>query len=70
MAVVFIRYGRIWEDHLTDSDGQYIEFQAGRQFVQYREDQQTIALSEKLHLNHTFQTNGRSIGFQFKKLEG
>ena len=30
--------GGIWEDHLTDSDGQYIEFQAGRQFVQYRED--------------------------------
>ena len=31
--------GGIWEDHLTDTDGQYIEFQAGRQFVQYREDQ-------------------------------
>lgn len=30
--------GEIWEDHLTDTDGQYIEFQAGRQFVQYRED--------------------------------
>ena len=30
--------GRIWEDHLTDTDGQYIEFQAGRQLVQYRED--------------------------------
>ena len=30
--------GGIWENHLTDSDGQYIEFQAGRQFVQYRED--------------------------------
>ena len=30
--------GGIWEDHLTDTDGQYIEFQAGRQFVQYRED--------------------------------
>ena len=27
--------GGIWEDHLTDTDGQYIEFQAGRQLVQY-----------------------------------
>ena len=29
------RFGGIWEDLLTDSDGQYIEYQAGRQFVQY-----------------------------------
>ena len=29
------RQGGIWEDHLTDTDGQYIEFQAGRQLVQY-----------------------------------
>ena len=29
------REGGIWEDHLTDTDGQYIEFQAGRQLVQY-----------------------------------
>ena len=29
------RSGGIWEDLLTDSDGQYIEFQAGRLFVQY-----------------------------------
>ena len=27
--------GGIWEDHLTDTDGQYVEFQAGRQWVQY-----------------------------------
>ena len=27
--------GGIWEDHLTDNDGQYVEFQAGRQWVQY-----------------------------------
>ena len=27
--------GKIWESHLTDSDGQYIEFQAGRQLVQF-----------------------------------
>ena len=29
------RSGGIWEDLLTDGDGQYIEFQAGRLFVQY-----------------------------------
>ena len=27
--------GGVWEDHLTDTDGQYVEFQAGRQLVQY-----------------------------------
>ncbi len=29
------RRGAIWEDLLTDSDGQYMEFQAGRMFNQY-----------------------------------
>ncbi|UCG87912.1 MAG: DUF5107 domain-containing protein [Gemmatimonadota bacterium] len=29
------RQGGVWEELLTDSDGQYIEFQAGRLFVQY-----------------------------------
>ncbi len=29
------REGGVWEDLLTDSDGQYIEFQAGRLLVQY-----------------------------------
>jgi tetratricopeptide (TPR) repeat protein len=29
------RNGGIWEDLLTDSDGQYMEFQAGRMFNQY-----------------------------------
>jgi len=30
------RAGGIWEDLLTDNDGQYIEFQAGRLLVQYQ----------------------------------
>ena len=30
------RSGAIWEDLLTDSDGQYMEFQAGRTFNQYQ----------------------------------
>ncbi len=29
------RQGGIWEDLLTDTDGQYVEYQAGRLFVQY-----------------------------------
>jgi predicted negative regulator of RcsB-dependent stress response len=29
------REGGVWEELLTDSDGQYIEFQAGRLYVQY-----------------------------------
>ncbi len=29
------REGGIWEDLLTDTDGQYVEYQAGRQLVQY-----------------------------------
>ena len=32
------RSGGIWEDLLTDTDGQYIEFQAGRQFLQFAPD--------------------------------
>ena len=40
--------GGIWEDHLTDTDGQYIEFQAGRQLVQYSpgEDNNPIRKAE------------------------
>ena len=30
------REGGIWEDLLTDTDGQYVEFQAGRLLVQYQ----------------------------------
>lgn len=33
------RSGGIWEDLLTDTDGQYIEFQAGRLFNQYSPSQ-------------------------------
>ncbi len=29
------REGGVWEELLTDTDGQYVEFQAGRMFVQY-----------------------------------
>ncbi len=29
------RQGGVWDDLLTDTDGQYVEYQAGRMFVQY-----------------------------------
>ncbi|NIP81645.1 MAG: DUF5107 domain-containing protein, partial [Gemmatimonadetes bacterium] len=35
------REGGVWEDLLTDTDGQYVEFQAGRLFVQYSPDGST-----------------------------
>ncbi|WP_277484089.1 DUF5107 domain-containing protein [Catalinimonas alkaloidigena] len=40
------RSGAIWEDLLTDSDGQYIEFQAGRLLNQYSYSSQVNPVSE------------------------
>ena len=39
------RSGGIWEDLLTDEDGQYIEFQAGRLFVQYSPEEKQNPIS-------------------------
>ena len=40
------RQGGIWEDLLTDTDGQYVEFQAGRLFVQYTPGGQVNPVSQ------------------------
>jgi len=40
------RQGGIWEDLLTDTDGQYIEFQAGRLLVQYSRGEEVNPISE------------------------
>ncbi len=40
------RQGGIWEDLLTDTDGQYMEFQAGRLFVQYSPGGQINPISQ------------------------
>ncbi|MGD1894901.1 MAG: DUF5107 domain-containing protein [Cyclobacteriaceae bacterium] len=40
------RSGGIWEDLLTDSDGQYIEFQAGRLLTQYSYSDQRNPITE------------------------
>ena len=40
------RQGGIWEDLLTDTDGQYVEFQAGRLLVQYSPDEDVNPISQ------------------------
>jgi len=40
------RAGGIWEELLTDSDGQYVEFQAGRLLVQYSPQNQNNPIKE------------------------
>jgi tetratricopeptide (TPR) repeat protein len=40
------RQGGVWEDLLTDTDGQYVEFQAGRLFVQYSPDPHVNPITE------------------------
>ena len=40
------RQGGIWEDLLTDTDGQYVEFQAGRLLVQYSPSGEVNPISE------------------------
>jgi hypothetical protein len=38
--------GGVWEDLLTDTDGQYVEFQAGRLFVQYSPDESVNPITQ------------------------
>ena len=59
--------GGIWEDHLTDTDGQYIEFQAGRQFVQYREDQANNNPVRKASFDPYASDRWTDIGFLSKQ---
>lgn len=64
------RSGAIWEDLLTDSDGQYMEFQAGRMFNQYSPDP-----AEKTPITQTAFTPGatdqwRDIWFPVKGIGG
>jgi tetratricopeptide (TPR) repeat protein len=64
------RSGAIWEDLLTDSDGQYMEFQAGRMFNQYSPDP-----AEKTPITQTAFTPGatdhwRDIWFPVKNIGG
>jgi tetratricopeptide (TPR) repeat protein len=40
------RAGGIWEDLLTDTDGQYVEYQAGRMLVQYTPDAEVNPITQ------------------------
>jgi tetratricopeptide (TPR) repeat protein len=40
------REGGVWEELLTDTDGQYVEFQAGRLFVQYAPGEQVNPITQ------------------------
>lgn len=62
------RFGGIWEDLLTDNDGQYIEYQAGRLFVQYfpgAENPITQATFEPHQTDHWTE-----VWFPLKKTQG
>ena len=57
------RDGGIWEDLLTDSDGQYMEFQAGRMFNQYGDSEHIKLLFRRLHSPRDLLTGGLKYGF-------
>jgi len=40
------RQGGVWEDLLTDTDGQYVEYQAGRLWVQYSPDPEVNPITQ------------------------
>ena len=63
------RSGGIWEDLLTDTDGQYIEFQAGRLFVQYSAGAHINPVTEANFPPHTTD-NWQEIWFPVKEIGG
>lgn len=63
------RSGGIWEDLLTDTDGQYIEFQAGRLFNQFSPSSKENPISEVAFAPYTTD-HWREIWFPFKSIGG
>lgn len=63
------RSGGIWEDLLTDSDGQYIEFQAGRLFDQYSPDNHQNPITQ-VPFGSYYTDNWREIWFPFNQIGG
>ncbi len=63
------RAGGIWENLLTDSDGQYVEFQAGRQFVQYAPGTDHNPISKAKFEPHAIDT-WREIWFPIQDIGG
>ncbi len=63
------RSGGVWEDLLTDTDGQYIEFQAGRLFNQYFPEKDKNPITQANFEPHAMDT-WREIWFPFKEIDG
>ncbi len=63
------RAGGIWEDLLTDNDGQYIEFQAGRLLVQYQPTKDKNPISN-VNFEPYAVDKWREAWFPLRKIEG
>ncbi|MDF4203254.1 DUF5107 domain-containing protein [Maribacter sp. SA7] len=63
------RSGGIWEDLLTDTDGQYIEFQAGRLFDQYQPTNAVNPISQ-VGFDPYMMDKWSEIWFPFKQIGG
>ena len=63
------RSGGIWEDLLTDTDGQYIEFQAGRLFDQYSPGAHKNPITQAPFPSHAYDT-WRELWFPIKEIGG
>ena len=63
------RSGGIWENLLTDKDGQYIEFQAGRQLNQYSPNHNNNPITQVPFYPHTTDS-WREIWFPIKETGG
>jgi tetratricopeptide (TPR) repeat protein len=62
------RFGGIWEDLLTDTDGQYMEYQAGRLFNQYFPS--AINPISQAHFDPYVMDRWRELWFPFKEIGG
>ncbi|MDO5977636.1 DUF5107 domain-containing protein [Flavivirga spongiicola] len=63
------RSGGVWEGLLTDTDGQYIEFQAGRLFNQYFPEKEKNPIAQANFEPHAMD-RWREIWFPFKNIDG
>lgn len=63
------REGGIWEDLLTDTDGQYMEFQAGRLFNQYSYNRNNNPITKVAFAPRT-SDRWRELWFPFRSIGG
>jgi Tfp pilus assembly protein PilF len=64
------RNGAIWEDLLTDADGQYMEFQAGRMFNQYSPSRSIKSPITQVPFSPGVTDRWNEIWFPVKKIGG